>query len=70
MPFVPILYMLSRLFIDVFVLFVCIMATIKLETDKFDGRGDFSMWKRKMKVSLVQNKVTYAICSHDKYRES
>ncbi|KAI5662339.1 hypothetical protein M9H77_21662 [Catharanthus roseus] len=37
--------------------------------DKFNGRSDFVMRRRKMKVVLVQNKIAPAICTPDKYLE-
>ncbi|KAI5669380.1 hypothetical protein M9H77_19233 [Catharanthus roseus] len=42
------------------------MSVPKIETDKFDGKSDFVMWRRKMKAVLVQNKIAPAICSHEK----
>ncbi|PON64464.1 hypothetical protein TorRG33x02_273130 [Trema orientale] len=32
------------------------MGTSKIEIEKFDGKGDFNMWKKKMKAVLVQQK--------------
>ncbi|KAI5677252.1 hypothetical protein M9H77_08202 [Catharanthus roseus] len=46
------------------------MSVPKLETDKFDGKFDFVMWRRKIKIVLVQNKIAPAICTPDKYPES
>ncbi|KAI5681562.1 hypothetical protein M9H77_02790 [Catharanthus roseus] len=42
------------------------MSVPKIETDKFDGKSDFVMWRRKMKAVLVQNKIAPAICSPEK----
>ncbi|KAI5653394.1 hypothetical protein M9H77_30581 [Catharanthus roseus] len=39
---------------------VYIMPTPKCETDKFEGKTDFVMWRRKMKDVLVQNKIAPA----------
>lgn len=38
-------------------LFVCIMASAKLDTKKLDGRSDFSMWRRKWKPFLFKIKL-------------
>ncbi|KAI5671116.1 hypothetical protein M9H77_11480 [Catharanthus roseus] len=35
----------------------------KNETDRFDGKSNFVMWRRKMKAVLVQNKIAPTICS-------
>ncbi|KAI5675611.1 hypothetical protein M9H77_06561 [Catharanthus roseus] len=42
----------------------------KLKTDRFDGKSDFVMWRRKMKAVLVQNKIAPTICSSEEYPES
>ena len=42
-------------------------SNIKIE--KFDGRGDFSMWKKKMKVVLVQKKCAKAIGDPSEFPE-
>ncbi|KAI5650750.1 hypothetical protein M9H77_36755 [Catharanthus roseus] len=42
----------------------------KIEIDRFDGKSDFVMWRRKMKAVLVQNKIASAICSPEEYPES
>ncbi|KAI5677403.1 hypothetical protein M9H77_08353 [Catharanthus roseus] len=42
----------------------------KIEIDRFDGKSDFVMWRRKMKAVLVQNKIALAICSPEEYPES
>ncbi|KAI5659336.1 hypothetical protein M9H77_28129 [Catharanthus roseus] len=39
------------------------MSFPKIETDKFDGKFDFVMWRRKMKAILVQNKIAPTSCS-------
>ncbi|KAI5659497.1 hypothetical protein M9H77_28290 [Catharanthus roseus] len=39
------------------------MSVPKIETDKFDGKSDFAMWRRKMKAVLVKNKISLAIYS-------
>lgn len=36
------------------------MAT-KFEIERFDGKGDFSLWKKKIKALLVQQKVAKAL---------
>ncbi|KAI5649211.1 hypothetical protein M9H77_35216 [Catharanthus roseus] len=46
------------------------MSVPKIETDRFDGKSDFVMWRRKMKAVLVQNKISPAICSPEEYPES
>ncbi|KAI5652507.1 hypothetical protein M9H77_29694 [Catharanthus roseus] len=46
------------------------MSVPKIETDKFDGKSDFVMWRRKMKAALVQNKIAPAICSPEEYPKS
>ncbi|KAI5677508.1 hypothetical protein M9H77_08458 [Catharanthus roseus] len=46
------------------------MSVPKIETDRFDGKSDFVMWRRKMKAVLVQNKIAPAICSPEEYPES
>ncbi|KAI5649007.1 hypothetical protein M9H77_35012 [Catharanthus roseus] len=46
------------------------MSVPKIETDRFDGKSDFVMWRRKMKAVLVQNKIAPAICSPKEYPES
>ncbi|KAI5658420.1 hypothetical protein M9H77_27213 [Catharanthus roseus] len=46
------------------------MSVPKFETDKFDGKSGFVMWRRKMKAVLVQNKIAPAICSPEEYPES
>ncbi|KAI5681938.1 hypothetical protein M9H77_03166 [Catharanthus roseus] len=33
------------------------MSVPKIETDRFDSKSDFVMWRRKMKAVLVQNKI-------------
>ncbi|PON96088.1 hypothetical protein TorRG33x02_080180, partial [Trema orientale] len=37
------------------------MGTSKIEIEKFDGKGDFNMWKKKMKAVLVQQKCAKAL---------
>ncbi|KAI5647746.1 hypothetical protein M9H77_33751 [Catharanthus roseus] len=46
------------------------MSVPKIETDRFDGKSDFVMWRRKMKAVLVQNKIAPTICSPEEYSES
>ncbi|KAI5659786.1 hypothetical protein M9H77_28579 [Catharanthus roseus] len=46
------------------------MSVPKIETDRFYGKSDFVMWRRKMKAVLVQNKIAPAICSPEEYPES
>ncbi|KAI5669501.1 hypothetical protein M9H77_19354 [Catharanthus roseus] len=46
------------------------MSVPKIESDKFDGKSDFVMWRRKMKAVLVQNKIAPTICSPEEYPES
>ena len=33
----------------------------KFEIEKFDSKGDFGMWRKKMKAILVQQKVAKAL---------
>lgn len=33
----------------------------KFEVERFDGRGDFTLWKKKMRALLVQQKVSKAL---------
>ncbi|KAI5675760.1 hypothetical protein M9H77_06710 [Catharanthus roseus] len=54
----------------IILIFLQNMSVPKIETDKFDGKSDFVMWRRKMKVVLVQNKIVPAICSPEEYPES
>ena len=37
------------------------MGSSKFEIEKFDGKGDFSMWKKKMRAILIQQKYAKAI---------
>ena len=37
------------------------MGLSKVEIKKFDGMGDFSMWKKKMRVVLIQQKCAKAL---------
>ncbi|KAI5678153.1 hypothetical protein M9H77_09103 [Catharanthus roseus] len=46
------------------------MSVPKIETNRFDGKYDFVMWRRKIKAVLVQNKIAPAICSPEEYPES
>ena len=45
------------------------MGSSKIEIEKFDGKGDFSMWKKKMKAVLVQQKYAKAISNPSKFPE-
>ena len=45
------------------------MRSSKIEIEKFDGKGDFSMWKKKMKAVLVQQKYAKAISNPSKFPE-
>ncbi|KAI5661862.1 hypothetical protein M9H77_21185 [Catharanthus roseus] len=38
------------------------MSVQKIETDKFDSKFDFVMWRRKMKAVMVQNKIAPILC--------
>ena len=42
---------------------------MKFEIDKFDGSGDFGIWRRKVKALLSQQKILKAIESPDKLPE-
>lgn len=37
------------------------MGFFKFQIDKFDGKGDFNMWTKKMRVVLVQQKCAKAL---------
>ena len=37
------------------------MGSAKVEIEKFDGRGDFNMWRKKMKAILVKQKCAKAL---------
>ena len=37
------------------------MDFMKFEIEKFDGKGDFGMWRKKMRAILVQQKVAKAL---------
>ena len=37
------------------------MGLSKVEIEKFDGKGNFSLWKKKMRAILVQQKCAKAI---------
>ncbi|KAK3225087.1 hypothetical protein Dsin_004949 [Dipteronia sinensis] len=43
---------------------------MKFEIDKFDGTGDFGIWRRKVKALLSQQKILRAIESPDKLPDS
>ena len=45
------------------------MGLSKIEIEKFDGKGDFSMWKNKMKAILVQQKCSKAIADPFEFPE-
>ena len=40
--------------------------SMKFEIDRFDGTGDFGIWRRKVKALLSQQKILRAIESPDK----
>ncbi|KAL2541288.1 zinc finger protein [Abeliophyllum distichum] len=42
----------------------------KVELEKFDGKGDFSLWKQKMKAILVQQRVSKALEDPEGYSEA
>lgn len=39
--------------------------TTKFEVERFNGKGDFSLWKKKMYALLVQQKVSKALAESD-----
>ncbi|MDO7987387.1 hypothetical protein OC713_02560 [Sweet potato little leaf phytoplasma] len=41
----------------------------RFEVEKFDGKGDFSLWKKKMKTVLVQQKVAITLADPKEYPE-
>ena len=45
------------------------MGLSKIDIEKFDGKGDFSMWKKKMKVVRVQQKCAKAIGDPSEFQE-
>ena len=45
------------------------MGYSKIEIEKFDGKGDFSMWKKKMRAVLVQQKCAKAIGDPSEFPE-
>ena len=38
----------------------------KFKIEKFDGKGDFGMWRKKMRAILVQQKVAKALGGEQK----
>ena len=38
-------------------LVVMASSSIKTDFEKFDGKGNFSLWQQRMKYLLVQNKI-------------
>ncbi|KAI5657120.1 hypothetical protein M9H77_25913 [Catharanthus roseus] len=46
------------------------MSVPKIETDRFDGKSDFVMWRRKMKAVLIQYKIAPASYIPEEYPES
>ena len=45
------------------------MGSTKVEIEKFNGRGDFNMWRKKMKVVLVQQKCAKALGGDKEFPE-
>ena len=45
------------------------MGSLKIDIEKFDGKGDFSRWKKKIRVVLVQQKCAKAIGDPSKFLE-
>ena len=45
------------------------MGVSKIKIEKFDGKGDFSMWKKKMRAILVQQKCAKAIGDPSDFQE-
>ena len=45
------------------------MGTSKVEIEKFDGKGDFSIWQKKMKAILIQQKCAKAITDPSEFPE-
>ena len=45
------------------------MGSSKIEIEKFDGNGDFSIWKKNMKAVLVQQKCDRAIYDPSEFPE-
>ncbi len=37
------------------------MGNFNLDVDKFDGTGDYQLWKKKMKVVLIERDLYAAI---------
>ena len=45
------------------------MGSSKIDIEKFDGKGDFSMWKKKMRDVLTQQKCAKAIGDPSEFSE-
>ena len=45
------------------------MGLSKIDIENFDGKGDFSMWKKKMRAVLIQQKCAKAISDPSKFPE-
>ena len=43
------------------------MGSSTIEIEKWDGKGDFSMWKKKMPAVLVQHECAKAIVDPNKF---
>ena len=46
------------------------MGITKMEIERFNGKGDFALWRQRMKAILVQMKISKAIDSEAKHAES
>lgn len=46
------------------------MALLKLDIEKFDGNGDFGIWRKKMRAVLVQQKVSIVLNEYTVWRNS
>ncbi|BBN12132.1 hypothetical protein Mp_5g17630 [Marchantia polymorpha subsp. ruderalis] len=46
------------------------MGLAKMEIERFNGKGDFALWRQRMKAILVQMKISKAIDTEAKHAES
>lgn len=45
------------------------MFTLKLDIEKFDENGDFSIWMKQMRVVLVQKKFSIILSNNPQFQE-
>ncbi|BBN20345.1 hypothetical protein MPTK1_8g18390 [Marchantia polymorpha subsp. ruderalis] len=46
------------------------MGLAKMEIERFNGKGDFALWRQRMKAILVQMKISKTIDPEAKHAES